>query len=170
MENLVDIAALRQIDPNLARREAAARKALDEATRLLESGQRGNPSDLREAVRQAQLALSGVQETRRLAAAAVTRVTTELVAATRPYFTGDYAAATAALARLKYPPSRFATQLGLFKAAASYALYALDNERDQTLRREAEANVRECRRIAPGLKPDPETFSPRFIQFFVATK
>jgi hypothetical protein len=58
----------------------------------------------------------------------------------------------------------------LFRAASAYALFITGGQRDQKLRQEAEANVRECRRLSTsGFKPDAKAFSPRFVQFFDRT-
>jgi hypothetical protein len=166
IDALADWSVLRALDPNVARADAAARRALDEATQKLGSGRGGDVAALRDAVNLAQVAFRGFEEARALAAEAVRRLTAELVSVTTPYFSGDYAAAKTALDRLKYPPSRFAAQVRLFQAATAYALYVLDGERDQALRAVAEAQARECRRIAANINPDPRVFSPKFIQFF----
>jgi tetratricopeptide (TPR) repeat protein len=171
IDALPDLEALRQIDRNLATADRSARDNLDRATARLETGRRGNAADLREAVPLAQAAVAGFQRSAQLAGDAVRRVTGELVAATKPYFSGQYAAAQTALERLNYPSSRFAAQLRLFRAATAYSLYALSGQRDETLRQDAETNIRECRRIAgTGFKPDARAFSPRFAQFFETTR
>lgn len=170
VDALPDLDVLRQLDASFARADRTARTDLDAAVARIDSGRRGNAADLREAVTKAQSALGGFQQARQLADADVKRITSELIAATKPYFAGQYAAAKTALARLNYPGGRFAAQLRLFRGAVAYALYSLDRQRDETLRREAETNVRECRRLATTFKPDPRAFSPKFIQFFSAIK
>ena len=147
------------------------RENLDKAVARLESGQRGNISDLNDVARLAQSASASFEQVGQRVQNIVRQVTTELVTATRPYFAGNYAAAKAALDSLNYPDGRFKAQLRLFRAATTYSLYALDGERNEALRRDAEANIREYRRLTPSAPaPDPSAFSLRFIQFFNSTR
>ncbi len=167
VNRLQDLPTLRQLDPALARADTAGRTDLTEATNKLDSGRRGNAGDLERATALARQAATEFEQVAQLAAAAVSRVTNELIAATTPYFSGDYAAARVALGRLNYLSGRFAVQWHLFRAASAYALYLLSGQRDEALRLEADTNARECRRLAgAAFKPDPKAFSPRFIEFF----
>jgi hypothetical protein len=169
VNRIQDFALLRQLDAALARADTAARATLSEAGSRLESGRRGNAGDLERVPVLSRQAATEFQQVTQLAAAAVTRITNDLIAATAPYFAGDYAGARTALERLAYPGGRFAAQWRLFRAASAYALYVTSGQRDEALRAEAETNARECRRLAgSAFKPDPRVFSPRFIEFFNA--
>jgi hypothetical protein len=169
VDNLPDYSALKTLDARLARADAAARRSLDEATQRLASAPKANAAALRNATALAESANRGFQEARTIAVAAAGRLTTELIDATTPYFAGDYNAARTALNRLNYPDSRFAAQARLFEAASIYALYVFGSETNSALRAQAEAQVRECRRIAD-IRPDARVFSPKFIEFFTATR
>jgi hypothetical protein len=54
----------------------------------------------------------------------------------------------------------------LLRAASRHALYLLSNRREEGLRRDAESDVRACRRLDPTFAPDARFFSPRFAEFF----
>jgi hypothetical protein len=169
VDNLPDYSALKTLDARLARTDAAARRSLDDATQRWMSAPKANAAALRSATALAESASRGFQEARTMAAAAVGRLTAELIDATTPYFGGDYNAARMALNRLNYPDSRFAAQARLFEAASIYALYVSGSEANSALRAQAEAQVRECRRIAD-IRPDARVFSPKFIEFFTAAR
>ena len=163
--------SLTEFDSKLKAVDQTARATFHTADQKLDSGRRGSADDLREATTLAQSATDGFLQARQLANDVMQRLKNELVSATTPYFAGNYAAAKTALSRLNYPDgdpgARFSTQMRLFLAAASYAQYVVGGQRDLTLLKEAEANVRGCRRLAsPGFQPDPRAFSPRFIRFF----
>jgi len=170
LQATTDIKALRQLDGAVARLEQQAIAQLNNAMARLDASNGSSADDLREVMRLANEAADAFGIARQTASRVVQRVTEELIAATKPYFVGQYSAARTALDRLNYPPSRFAVQLWLFQAAASYSLYAIDGRRDETLRREAERKVRECRGVAAGFTPDARVFSPKFVQFFNAVK
>jgi tetratricopeptide (TPR) repeat protein len=169
VNRLPDLAVLRQLDTGLARADAAARANLTEATTKLETGRRGDPADLDKAQTLSRDAFNEFQQVWQIAATVNARVKNELITATTPYFSGEYAAAKTALDRLSYPGGRFGGQLRLFRSASSYALYVLGGQRDQVLRDQAETDARECRRmLGSGFTPDPKAFSPRFIAFFTS--
>ncbi len=171
VSRIPDLDTLRQFDGALARTDATARANLAEASAKLESGRRGNGADLDRAGALSRQATSEFQQVGQLAAATLRKITTEMVAATTPYFDGKYAAARTALNQLSYPGGKFAGQWRLFLSATDYALFVLGGQRDEAMRREAEAHARECRRIlGAGFKPDPRAFSPRFIEFFTAVR
>jgi hypothetical protein len=58
----------------------------------------------------------------------------------------------------------------LFRSAALYALYLLDGSRDLALLERAQQDVRACRQTAADLTPDERAFSPRYREFFQATR
>ena len=89
-----------------------------------------------------------------------------LRAAAALVFTARYQDAVTRLATLKYPAGPAAGHAALLRAAAQYSLYLLGGERDERLLAQARQAVAETRRHTPNLRPDPSTFSPRFVQFF----
>jgi hypothetical protein len=171
LAGLLDLDVLRQIDPRLRQAEHAAQQALKEAEAYLETGRQGNAAALERAAASGVSAETGFRKAHGTAEAASRRAIGDLTKATQLYFDGKYGAARTALARLDYPAGRFAIQLRLFRAAAAYALYALSGNRDETLRREAVMSVLDCRRMAArNFRPDGRAFSPKFIEFFEATR
>lgn len=94
-----------------------------------------------------------------------------LVTAAQLYFRGRYREAADRLSRLQYSNRQANLQAHLFHAAAAYALFVVDGEDNEALRREAEAHVRACRQFASrGFAPDERLFSPRFREFFDRTQ
>ncbi|HEV3457470.1 MAG TPA: hypothetical protein VHG32_12985 [Thermoanaerobaculia bacterium] len=90
----------------------------------------------------------------------------ELRAAARALFRADYEEVARLLANVTFADRRATVTAALLLAAASYSLYLEGGEKDLRLRRQAGENARICRRLVPGLSPDPRLFSPRFVQFF----
>lgn len=90
----------------------------------------------------------------------------ELRAAARALFRADYQEVVQSLAGATFSERRATVTAALLLAAARYYLYLEGGEKDLRLRQQAGANARTCRRMAPGLSPDPKLFSPRFVQFF----
>jgi hypothetical protein len=87
----------------------------------------------------------------------------------RLFFQGDYRNALAAL----HPPSGLSDiplqlHVHLFRAAASYGLYALSGGTDRELRMTASKEIEYCKGINSAFRPDPRIFSPAFIAFYDA--
>jgi len=161
---------MRQLETEISRLETRAHADLDGARQRLDSARRGNVNDLSQVAGLAQAAMSGFERAREVSEAARKRVLNSLISASTLYFAGRYAAALAELTKLDYPTGFPGAQVRLFRAASAYSLFLTTGQRDQKLRLEAEANVRECRRLAAaGFRPDPKAFSPRFLQFFDRT-
>lgn len=100
---------------------------------------------------------------------AASGVPADLLEGARTYFAGRYADAASQLGAVDLPadtPQAVRLQMHLLRAAAAYAAWALDGERDEIRRQMAARDVAECRRIDPAFTPDPAVFSPRFIRFF----
>ena len=96
-------------------------------------------------------------------------VTADLLEGARTFFAGRYADAAEQLAAVSLPsdaPSAVRLQMHLLRAAAAYAAWAVDGERDEARRQAAAADAAACKRIDPGYAPDPAVFSPRFLRFF----
>ena len=89
-----------------------------------------------------------------------------LLRAARAYFEGRYEEALAVLARPLEVKGRAAAQSHLFRAAARFALFRMGRERDAALRAQAVQDVAACRRADAALRPDPDSFSPAFAEFF----
>jgi len=165
-----DLEDMRQIEAEISRLETRARSDLDAARQRLEGARRGSLNDLSAVSGLAQSAASVFERAHQVSEDARKRVLASLVTASTLYFTGRYAAARTELGKLDYPVGLPGVQVRLFRAAAAYALFLTGGEKDPKLRQEAEANVRECRRLAAtGFRPDPKAFSPRFVQFFERT-
>lgn len=90
----------------------------------------------------------------------------DLIAGTQAYFNGRYREAADLLGRTSLPSGPAAAHAALVRAAARYALFVVGGERDATLRQAAVEDVRSCMRTDPALVPDPQAFSPRFVDFF----
>jgi hypothetical protein len=169
-EAVADLAFLRQMNANVSAQETTARNALDQATARLETGRKGNLNDLGQVRTLSQASVTAYQRGQQLAGEARKRVLSELTGAANLYFGGQYTAAQTALNQLNYQQGRYAVQWRLFRAATAYSLYIVSGQRDEALQKEAAANVRECRRLAASFKPDTGVFSPKFVQFFEATR
>lgn len=88
------------------------------------------------------------------------------------FFSGDYGATIEQLAPLDTPQAMApaASAHGhLLRAAARYALFLLGGEQDFTLRGGAIEDILACRTADAELEPG-ELFSPRFRDFFTATR
>lgn len=102
-------------------------------------------------------------------ATAASGVPADLLEGARTFFAGRYADAAAQLSAVELPGDTLPgvrLQMHLLRAAAAYAAWALDGERDEAGRQAAEADAAACKRIDPNYSPDPTVFSPRFIRFF----
>ena len=166
-EQTRDLDQMRQFDAEIARLETRARSDLDAARQRLEGGRRGNVNDASQVAGLAQSATSGFERARQLSEDTRKRVLNALVSASTLYFSGKYGAARTELSKLDYSVGFAGVQVRLFRAASAYALFLTGGQRDEKLRQEAEANVRDCRRLAAaGFRPDAKVFSPRFVQFF----
>ncbi len=89
-----------------------------------------------------------------------------LLAAVRAYFAGDYPRTLKLLDGPVFPDRRANAQAKLFRAAARMALYWRGADREADLLAAAQREIRDGRRLDPGLKVDARAFSPRFRSFF----
>jgi hypothetical protein len=99
-------------------------------------------------------------------AAARTAPSPELLAGARAFFGAQYQQAVALLAQADGFPGRAGAHALVLRAASRHALYLLGGERDSGLLARAEADARAARRVDPRVVPDPQAFSPRFVEFF----
>ncbi len=85
------------------------------------------------------------------------------------YLAGDYQGAVGLLED-SFRGSRTRAHALLLRAAARYTLFLLGGETDFALRGQAADDVAACRRLVPDLAPPEDLFSPRFRDFFAATR
>jgi hypothetical protein len=90
----------------------------------------------------------------------------ELLAGARAFFGAQYPQTVALLAGANGLPGRAGAQGLLLRAAARHALYLIGGEKDPALLSSAQADARASRRLDPRLVPDPQAFSPRFVELF----
>jgi len=93
----------------------------------------------------------------------------ELRQGIRAYFGGQYGEAIQVLSGGQFQ-GKAALHALLIRAAARYALYASGGRKDESLKRDATVDIKACRRLDAGFLPDPQAFSPRFIEVFKATR
>jgi hypothetical protein len=99
-----------------------------------------------------------------------TRVTpaSGLRTALNAFLSGDYQAVQRASTSGMDP--RSAAHTLLLRAAARHSLFLLGGERDPGLQTQAQADVREARRLLSTIRPTQTFFSPRFVRFFEQTR
>jgi hypothetical protein len=88
-----------------------------------------------------------------------------LLAAVRAYFAADYPLTVKLLEKASFSDRRATAQAFLFRAAARMALYWRGADRETDLLAAAQRDIREGRRLDPGLRVDARAFSPRFRSF-----
>jgi hypothetical protein len=86
------------------------------------------------------------------------------------YFDRRYQEAVTLLSRATGLRARAAAQSLLLRSAARFALFRAGGEKDPDLRRLAAEDAAASRRADPTLRPDPEAFSPQFVDFFGASR
>ena len=125
-------------------------------------------------------ARSGVAECRRklgiadpaeAAASARAAVRADLTRALEAFLAGNYSRTVELLETLPAPADATsrAWQLAL-RAAARHSLYRLGSEREPMLLAAAIADARDARRADPAFRPNPELFSPRFLELWSAQR
>ncbi len=82
------------------------------------------------------------------------------------FLRADYQATLERLAEIPYRDPKSRAHSLLLRSAAAYALHLAGGESDPALLERARQDVVAARRSAPGLKPAPSAFSPRFVRFF----
>ena len=92
----------------------------------------------------------------------------ELRQGARAYFGGEYAQAIQTLSGTQFQ-GKAALHALLIRAAARYALYASGGRKDEALKRDATTDIQACRRLDASFSPDPQVFSPRFLELFRTT-
>jgi hypothetical protein len=85
------------------------------------------------------------------------------------FFAGDFAKVLASLATIANDPARVRAHSLLLRSAAGYYLWVERGESDQALLAAAAADAVSCQRADARLAPPPALFSPRYVDFFVAS-
>lgn len=159
------------VRPEMAGERDAAQKQLEALRRRLDRARRAED-------------VAGIQEVTRLATEGRSRldaliksfgpltlrdrgIHASLETGARAFFDGEYQTVLTALDPAN-TPAQVPLQLHvhLFRAAALYALYVRSDERDQSLRARALAEIEQCKQLNPAFTPDSKAFGPRFIGFF----
>lgn len=144
-------------------RAAASRDAL---ARAINAAATATNSTSPQAVQSAMNALTVASaDFRRVLTAAPGETDAQLSEAVRAYIRGDYQRTAALLERAAFPSPKARAQAALFRAAARYALYTLDGEKNDRLRSQAIADLREYRRI-DATPPDARLFPPPFRRLY----
>lgn len=141
-------------------------------------GLAGRRDRLQGLVRRAETAREGIppEEIQRLEADLETAMRALESAATPPpralreaaeaLFAGDYARAVELLENASWRGSLTLGHAALLRAAAHWSLWRLSPEASEELREAAVADVAECRRRVPTLRPADAWYSPAFRAFF----
>ena len=113
----------------------------------------------------------GIADPAEAAASARAAARAELTRALDAFLAGNYARTVELLDALPAPAdaSSRAWQLAL-RAAARHSLYRLGGGRDAMLLAAAIADTRDARRADPAFRPNPEIFSPRFLELWSAQR
>jgi len=113
----------------------------------------------------------GIADPAEAAASARAAARAELTRALAAFLAGNYTRAVELLEALPTPAdaSSRAWQLAL-RAAARHSLYRLGGGRDAMLLAAAIADARDARRADPAFRPNPELFSPRFLELWSAQR
>jgi len=98
------------------------------------------------------------------------KVPAALLSAAQAFLGGDYQGTIDLLADENFAERRVSAVAHLLRAAARYVLYRSTGSADEALHRDAEADVRSSKRLDSTVVPDPEAFSPSFIEFFDRTR
>ena len=93
-----------------------------------------------------------------------------LVNAVQAYLGGNYQGTIDLLVDQNFADRRVSAVAYLLRAASRYLLYRAGGSSDEALRQEAEADVRSTKRLDSTVVPDPDSFSPSFIEFFDKTR
>ena len=94
------------------------------------------------------------------------RVPPALRSGAQAFFGGDYRQAVDVLSGATFATPRQQALALLLRAAARYSLMLTADQPDDSQQKIVRAEIRECTRLAPLLRPDPALFSPRFVRLF----
>lgn len=84
------------------------------------------------------------------------------------YVSGNYASVLTILDNLRVEEPKAQAAALLIKAAAGISLATIEDDRSiaRSLTKNAEADILACRRLNPGLRPDPSFFPPQVVRLF----
>jgi hypothetical protein len=88
-----------------------------------------------------------------------------VIAAVKAYLGGKYEDTIAGLKSANFSNAVLKGQAALFRAAAQYALFAMNGRKDENVAQQIAADLAQYRSAQPGAKPDPRVFSPAFRAF-----
>ena len=88
-----------------------------------------------------------------------------LIAAVKAYLRGNYNDTITGLTSANFSNAVLKGQAALFRAAAQYALFAMNGRKDENVAQQIAADLAQYRSAQPGAKPDPRVFSPAFRAF-----
>lgn len=149
-----------------SRTPAGAAASRDALARAINAAATATDSNSPQALQSAMNALTVASaDFRRVLTAAPGETGAQLSEAVRAYIRGDYQRTAALLERAAFPSPKARAQAALFRAAARYALYTLDGGKNDSLRSQAIADLREYRRI-DATQPDARLFPPPFRRLY----
>lgn len=153
---LRQVAFLEPFPPEVGRRAAALRRALDDTVAKKATAAPAQLDRLGRALRDAAASLrqaaQGPPESLRNAVEA--------------YLGGRYEEVLATLDGESFRDPRAAAEACLLRSAARYALYVLGSEQDAEMGAALHREVLACRELKPASQIDAKFFSPRFIAFY----
>jgi hypothetical protein len=94
----------------------------------------------------------------------------QLRQAAEAFLGGQYQQTVTLLAEMRFSTPKALAHGHLLRAAARYAIFLWEGEKDYALRGEAIADVLACRQADPTVVPEESLFSPRFREFFAAAQ
>ena len=93
-----------------------------------------------------------------------------LLDAARAYFRGEYNKTLSMLERFESTDARAKAYSLFFQGASRFALYVANGKKDARLKQRAIEDLRGSRKLDPRIAVSTQAFSPRFAEFFSATK
>ncbi len=97
-----------------------------------------------------------------------TRPAATLSEAAQAFAEAEYGTVVRLLAKCEDSNPRVAAVCHLLRGAAYFYSYREQGEQDQLLRAKAAADVGDCYRFDPSVRPQTDIFSPVFVEFFAA--
>ena len=154
---------------NEPRSERSA-KSRDALTRAINTAATASNSDSTQTIQSATNALNGAADDfRRMSDTAPGLSDRQLADAVRAYLRGDYERTATLLEGLTFDSPKARAQAALFRAAASYARFTLAGGKDEILRTQAIAELRQYRRMESAA-PDARLFPPPFRKLYAEVR
>jgi hypothetical protein len=154
---------------NEPRSERSA-KSRDALTRAINAAATASNSDSTQTIQTATNTLSGAADDfRRMSDTTPGLSDRQLADAVRAYLRGDYDRTATLLEGLTFDSPKARAQAALFRAAANYARFTLAGGKDEILRTQAIAELRQYRRMESAA-PDARVFSPPFRKLYAEVR